>query len=166
MQTTNQQPLYRFRLKDFFWLLLCVSALITVGTIPNELFFGYGSIVKAFAALLVVYWLRSVILMRDVSKRQRVFAYSAILIALLPYVYTFLNLYNPPFRLSVHKWIGDPIWVFTVPTMSFIVFDLRDQPKNLARFLIRSSVELILVFPVWTVSWIYLQFLITDFFIR
>ena len=163
--TTQQKTAYHFKLADLFWLLLIASVLMAVGIIPTEMFFGYGSFLKAYVVLSSIYLIRGVSILRQIPKRQRSFVFCLGLVSLLPFVYFFLNLYNPPFRLPMHKWIGDPVWVFAVPTLSFIAFDISKHQRSLKRFLIHSGVELAIVFPIWTVIWIYLQFVITDWVI-
>lgn len=163
-KNNKQEKAYQFSIWDMVGLLSIASVLMAVGIIPDEVFSAYGSLVKAYGVLLVIYSVRGVSILKGVEISKRPFLYCLAIVALLPFVFFFLNLYDSQFRFPLHKWVGDPIWVFAIPTISFIAFDLTEK-QDINRFLIYSPAELIFCFPIWTIVWIFLQFAITDCFV-
>ena len=137
------------------WLLFFVSVPLSIGTLEEGTFGVYdSSIVKCYPALLTIYIFRYVCIVRKVPQRRRMVAYLFVVLLLLPYVYFIIDVDHHPFRLPVHKWLFDPIWIFTIPTASFLTMDLREQNYSLKTFLIFTVLELTIVFYLWTHLWI------------
>lgn len=115
-----------------------------------------GMWVNPFAACVAIYFWRFRISQLP-SRRMRV-AMFAILVALtLPFIYWTGALIADWSRIPISKWLGDPIWVYAVPILSFLALDLRNRPRNRSRFLVASSFELFVAIPAWTVICLFWQ---------
>ena len=82
-------------------------------------------------------------------------------VALLPFVYLSTGLTPDGSRLPISRWIGDPIWCFLVPTISFYFGEIRMRnfPVRSERVVhgIHSLVEVFVCLPAWTFIWLFVQ---------
>ncbi len=156
---------FSFSLADLLWLVVIAGLFCVTMPLRNSLFNGFGVIIKAYSLLMAIYLIRLRLLIRFISTRSQIIRFVSFLVVLMPIVYCFVNLLKPPFQLGPHKWIGDPIWVFVVPTLSFFVFDVGEVRPSVRNFVIRSLCELFIVFPAWTYFWIFAQLYLVDVFL-
>ena len=81
--------------------------------------------------------------------------------ALLPFAYLSTGLTPDGSRLPISRWIGDPIWCFLVPTISFYFGEIRMRnfPVRSERVVhgIHSLVEVFVCLPAWTFIWLFVQ---------
>ena len=112
--------------------------------------------------LVVAYCIKRVVLTHCSRRGTAAYFFSLFILLSLPYVWflcepDWLNCFV--FRVSC--WVGGPIGVFFVPTVSFLVdFCNWNTPKPLGRYLIRSGIEILVAVPIWVVSWTYFSFFI------
>ena len=80
----------------------------------------------------------------------------------LPYIWFLCepDWFNP-FLYRIFCWVGGPIAIWFVPTVSFVV-DLAScwKAKSLKRYVVRSGIEIVIAFPVWQYFWAFFSFFI------
>lgn len=150
---------------DLFLLTAAASLLLATTKIPNSLWGGLGSIAKAYGPLVVIYSFRLIYSLTDVDRNKLAFIYFAVIFTLVPFVYCNLNLLRHPFRLAIHEWVGDPIWVFAIPAISFFMIEYRAKNISRKNFLLVVVLELFLLFPIWTFAWAFFEIAVTDLFL-
>jgi hypothetical protein len=114
-----------------------------------------SSFVADFVLLLaLVYFSKRVILCR-VSPSREVMWYVLILLCSLPYIWFFVVLDWFNRQLSpLACWVGYPILVWTIPTVTFVRDRLNDdEAPPPGWYLARSAVEIFFVFPYWMMIW-------------
>lgn len=84
--------------------------------------------------------------------------YFWIMVSSLPLIWFFLCLdWKNPHVFPVASWIGDPIGMWTIPTLTFLS-DRLGTPPTLRFYCLRSCLE-ILLSPAWLFIWVWIQFL-------
>ena len=78
-----------------------------------------GMWVNPFAACIAIYFWRFRISQLP-SRRMRVAMFSILVALTLPFIYWTGALLADWSRISVSKWLGDPVWVYTVPFFRFL----------------------------------------------
>lgn len=116
-----------------------------------------GTWVTAGAAMFVVYYWRFQIASSEKTRVAKCTMFTVVLAVLLPYIYWSAGLIADWARLPLSKWVGDPVWVYAVPIVSFALFDLRRQAPSRRTYLIRNAAEMIVLIPAWTYTWIIAQ---------
>jgi hypothetical protein len=75
------------------------------------------------------------------------------------YVLVVTDWNNPNVR-RIACWIGNPIILLFVPTVSFL-FDLRTgTPPDVRRYAGRTVIEVLLFLPLWFFVWVYAELLV------
>lgn len=116
-----------------------------------------GTWLAAAAAILTIYYWRYQITTSESARTVKAIKFAGTLLLLLPYVYIYAGLIADWARLPTSKWLGDPVWVYAIPTVSFVVFDLRQNSISPRTCLLRSVAELVVIVPAWTYAWIIAQ---------
>ena len=121
---------------------------------------GQGGSVWAMYSLgllLTLYAAKRQIVARNESSVWASYLFFLAFLASLPFLWF---LCEPDwFHPHIYRWMcwyGDPLAFWVVPTGSFIV-DLQTKPL-LRAFLLRSVVEIIIIFPIWMICWVFLSF--------
>ena len=138
--------------------LLAITATVAILVGVASLFHSHskpydqhvGMWVNPFAACIAIYFWRFRISQLP-SRRMRVAMFSILVALTLPFIYWTGALLADWSRISVSKWLGDPVWVYTVPILSFLALDLRNHRRNRRSFLVVSAFELFVAIPAWTV---------------
>lgn len=146
-----------FRTMCFYGVFANILLLMGISQLPNESSYFNGMAIKAFATIITIYVWRYVLCSAKLTPKQMSLAYFALLISILPYIYFAVFFINEPFGEPLSKWIGDPIWVFAIPTISFLIFDLKNIWCKPLGFFIRSIIEIIIIFTIWSSIWLTLQ---------
>jgi hypothetical protein len=114
----------------------------------------------AFLLLAAAYCVKWIILTNCTRRLTAVHLFSLFGILSLPYIWFLCepDWFNA-FIYRISCWIGGPIAIWFVPTVSFLV-DLRScrAPKSVNRYLIRSGVEVLVAFPLWAIFWAFFSF--------
>lgn len=145
------------RKKCFYSISANILLLAAISQIPNESPYFNGMTIKVVATMLTIYAWRYVICSVELSLIKMALAYSALFISILSYIYFCVSFINEPFGEPLSKWIGDPVWIFAIPSTSFLLFDIVKVWCEPFRFLIRSAIELVVVFPLWSSIWLTAQ---------
>ena len=125
---------------------------------------GWAFAGYSFLLLAVAYCAKRVILVNCTRRWAAVYFFSSLIMLSLPYVWFLCepDWFNS-FIYRVSCWVGGPIAIWFVPTLSFLT-DLCywGTAKPLKRYLIRSGIEAMVVFPVWAVFWAFFSFFVLD----
>jgi hypothetical protein len=91
--------------------------------------------------------------------------YALFIAASLPYVWFFVvvDWYNH-FVYYIECWVGYPIMIWTVPTISFLIDLQAPGTPTRRRYLIRSAIEIVVLIPVWWIFWVFFSFFILGWF--
>jgi hypothetical protein len=173
----SQERPFQFRIVDLLALMALVAVLGAaikssvhylppIGEMPPHLgdtregrnWIGQGGSAFAgysFLLLGVAYGVKRLILTCCTRRLPAVLLFLLFVILSLPYIWLLCepDWFNP-FIYRVSCWIGGPIAIWFVPTVSFVVdlcFWGTARPFN--HYLIRSAVEVALAFPLWVVIW-------------
>jgi hypothetical protein len=115
----------------------------------------YGGMLLA-AVYLGKYWL----CLSPFTKYEKIRWYLLMMVASLPYIWLLVahDWYDPMAR-DMFCWVGTPLAVLFVPTVSFLVEVASNQrPSNLLG--VRYALEIIVLCPIWVVVWSFLAFLL------
>lgn len=135
-------------------LLVGVATLLASSSKPYVQ--NMGMWVNPFMACVAIsFWRFKLAQLPAPSMRLAMFA--VLIVLTLPYIYYTGALIADSYRIPASKWLGDPVWVYTVPTVSFVTLDLRFHPRHWRNFLTTSMIELFIAIPVWTVICLLLQ---------
>jgi hypothetical protein len=114
----------------------------------------FGQPVYGYAAgfLLFIYAVKQAILRQLPSPALG--WYVLLVLCSLPYIWFFvvLDWFNRQVY-HVECWIGYPITFLTIPTVSFLKDRLNPDGPSIAWYLIRSAIEIFILFPLWIVAW-------------
>ena len=158
-------PLH-FTVANLILITTSIAILAAIGRLPEEAIRNDGKIFRAYIALLTIYAWRSQILAPQISRRAKWCVTLASFLVCLPYIYLCVgSMFNSPFNVSPTKWIGTPIWIYSIPFASFFLFDLRNVWTSRSAFVNRTMIEILLFFP-WTFFWGFTQLLALDAFWR
>jgi hypothetical protein len=119
-------------------------------TYPKPHHTSVGMWVNPFAACVAIYFWRFRI-SQSHSPRMRIAMFTILVAVTLPFIYWNGALIADWARIPMSKWLGDPLWVYTVPTISFFALDLRNNPRERRAFVVTSCFELLLAIPAWTI---------------
>jgi hypothetical protein len=135
-------------------LLIAVAVgLCALSIVPDTALGDNGVFVRALGLSAVVYLGRFRIHRADVPPRAAIALFAVVLLLTLPFAYWYVDLATGTRSAPPAKWLGDPLAVFGVPCVSFMVFDTRRTPAGWKGYTIRTVAELLVVFPVWFVAW-------------
>ena len=139
-------------------VVLCAAVLIA-RNIDGEQPTGTGTWVTGGATLLTLYYWRYRIVTFNLPGREaKRILFAILLTVLLPYIYVYSGFIEDDFRRPISKWVGDPLWLYVVPTTFFFLFDL--QRANSTKTIALHCVEVMILFPLWTYCWFFLQALL------
>lgn len=134
------------------------------GTRPSINWFGQGDIaflaysVCLFAAIDTAKYL---FISPEHGMGHAIISYFLLIALSLPYVWF---LVSPDwFNRHINRiacWVGDPVGIWIVPTISFVADLTRMKPPGGTFYMIRSVVEVFVVVPVWVIFWAFFSFFI------
>ena len=141
--------------------LLAFSLLVPV-LLPQDIASSFRWIGVLTVASVVYAWRYLYYsLNRKSGSKRKWFNLALLYAALLPFVYLSTGLAPEGNRLPISRWIGDPIWCFLVPTVSFYFGEIRmhNSPVRSERVVhgIHSVVEVFVCLPAWTFIWFFIQ---------
>ena len=120
-------------------------------------FAGYAALL-----LLVAYVAKRSFVTRCATRRSAVFRFSMLVLLSLPYIWFLCepDWFNPHIY-RVACWIGGPIAIWCIPTASFVIdLCVQGATKRWTLYLIRSVIELLVVFPIWAAPWAWFSFFV------
>jgi hypothetical protein len=123
---------------------------------------GWAFIAYTGFLLLAAYAAKRYLLGRFRTKGNAAGYFSLLVLLSLPYVWFLCDpdWFNPNIY-RIDCWIGGPITVWFVPIISFVVdFCGKSPAKPWKHYLIRSGVEILIVFPIWAVFWSFFSFFV------
>ena len=142
----------QFSIKTMLLAISCVAVLMMLFQHEAGSRNNYGVFSPHFSALMamICFWKYLIIRMRAPQNVRRA-AFVLLLVSAMPFVYWQCWLV-PQFIAprGVHLAV-DPIWVFTIPTVSFIWFDQKKKFVVLDEYCFRSLLEMFVVVPIWSV---------------
>ena len=120
----------------------------------------------------VLYVVKYRILALRVKPWLTLLLYLCVVLALLPYLYsrvavdTNQGLVDPLAYIigaidPLAVWMSRPIAVFTVPTVSFLYDVFSHRQPSWPLDVLRSLLEIVLVFPMWVFVWTFLELIIS-----
>jgi hypothetical protein len=116
-----------------------------------------GYVIALFAA---IYTAKRLFLERLPALRT-VLWYLLIVFASLPYIWFFVVVdWHNYFLYRIECWVGYPIAIWTVPTCTFLSDRLASGGPTTRRYLIRSTIEIVVVIPIWAYFWALFSFFI------
>ncbi len=137
-------PSYQFRVVHLLAVTCLVACVLRFATIRAGAGFGAVHVCLAAAILYLAKWK---IMRSRPSLLVAVGAYAVVVALLLPYVW--IRIIYP---LSHSPWLASPLLVYPLPTMSFVVFDLRIPGQTARAYWSRTCLELLLL-TVMVVAW-------------
>jgi hypothetical protein len=159
---TQSTPV-QFSVRTLLLITTNVAVLAAIGQLHKHAFGDTGTLIKAYAALLTIYAWRFAGTRSENTSRTKWFVLLATFACCLPYIYACVgSMFNEPFGLPPSKWIGTPVWIFAIPFLSFWFFDLNDKWCSPTAFLIRSLIEIVVLFLVWSYIWGFIQLFILE----
>jgi hypothetical protein len=184
MNADSENRRFQFQIIDLFALLSVVSVLAAaiklsvrylppISEMPTSLgdtregqnwvgqggwaFLGY-----VVSLLVVAYCVKRIILVYCARRLAAIEIFALLIASTLPYLWFLCepDWFNP-FIYRVSCWVGGPIALWLVPTVSFLVdLDSCGKPKPLKRYLVRAGIEIGAVFPLWAIFWAFFSFFI------
>jgi hypothetical protein len=161
MNTDPDYKRFQFSIADLLAIMVIVAVLGGFSRLP-------ASPWHVIPLLGVLYVVKYRILTLRVQPWLTLLLYFGVALALLPYLYfrvaveTSQGLVDPLAYIigtiePLAVWMSRPIAVFTVPTVSFAydVFSRRQPSWPLD--VLRSWLEIVLVFPVWVFVWMFVE---------
>ena len=143
----------QFTIADLLAVMVIVAALGATSRLPV-------SLLQVIPLLVVLYLAKLRILRLVVHPCWSLFLYSLVLAALLPYVYyRAVEHWGSPHLDPLVNWVGVPVEAFTVPTVFFLYDILAHKQPSLTFYAIRSSLELLVLVPLWVFLWGWSEFL-------
>lgn len=129
----------------------------------GEAFSGRGTASKRamLVGLLVMaafYWVKVAIPRTISCKVTALFAFALLVCFLLPYIYLHWEEWDNPHVVFMGNWLGMPIALLAVPTVSFLNDLLASRPRKCWWLVLRSCLELFVATPLWGLCWIYFSF--------
>jgi hypothetical protein len=115
---------------------------------PNANWFGQPVSGYVAGLLLFVYAAKWPML-RQLPSTRALWWYALLVMCSLPYIWFFvvLDWFNRQV-FHIECWIGYPITIWTIPTVSFIKDRLNPDGPSFAWYLIRSAIEIFILFPI------------------
>lgn len=136
------------------------------------LFAAHGWAEEQAAGLLVlitsaaiIYPLKLLIVRNTTRKPVAIALFLGMLALCMAYIQQCIEAFDSAderFPLSpVVRWVGIPIGLLLVPTISFLA-DLvgQKEPTTLLNYSVRSIVEVLVVIPIWWTVWVVMQILL------
>lgn len=121
---------------------------------------GWAFLAYIALLLLAAYWAKRIILTHCVSRGTAVYFYVLLVTFSLPYIWF---LCEPDwFNINIYRiacWAEGPIAILLVPTISFLA-DLLNHgsAKSNTYYVIRSAIEVLVIFPIWAFFWAWFSF--------
>jgi len=136
-----------------------VVGLVFTAALMNEFFsidaartrMGFG-VFAAYSTMMlsVIYAWKFVIFRQRCSRDTKEKRLYCLLAVMLPFLYW--RCFLLPYSLATHILVS-PIWMFTIPVVSFFRFDLervKDKYASDNEYFKRSCIEIFVVFPIWS----------------
>jgi len=113
----------------------------------------WSSLVLAGLLILVIYCMKAALLRSSLLTWQRIYLYFLGLLVSLPLIWFAVsaNWYSP-FVYPASCWVGDPIGLLFVPTLTFAA-DILSPSVSFKLFLTRSLLEIVVVVPIFAWFW-------------
>ena len=123
---------------------------------------GLAGAYYSFLLLFIAYCIKRIIPTRCATISFGLYVYSLVILLSLPYIWFLCSSdWFQPHIYRVACWVGDPISIWFVPSVSFLA-DFHTRP-SFRQYLIRSSIEMIVIIPIWVVFWVFFSFFALDF---
>jgi hypothetical protein len=123
----------------------------------------HADVAVGMSVLIGFYLVKIVISRRVYHWAVQIVAYVMLLSLVLPYIYIRWEDWSNPHIFLVGNWCGSAVAVLAIPTFTFM-FDLIDHRVHSNRWMIvRSSLEILVGIPVWTIFWAFFSFFILGF---
>ena len=151
--------------RDLFVILTTCCVLMAFSRLNDTAIDDWGKLIKAFVVIVSTCVLRAVLTRPRQSTHQNLLCMILVLAIAIPYCSAFvggLNSHHIDYPLESLRSV---VWLLSVPLFSFFLFDFRNRMCDLQDFVPRSFVEVVLVFPAWSVIVSVLEFfwLFVDF---
>jgi hypothetical protein len=128
------------------------------GRPPTANWFGQdASWLPAHVAFVLVFIYAAKRLLCRVPPSRDLWLYLLVLVSSLPYIWflVVVDWFNP-YTPWLFCWIGYPILIWTVPTVSFLNDRLNSEVLSTGLYVFRSVLEVVSFFPIWSVIWVLL----------
>ncbi len=147
---------FQIGISDILALMLIVAILASTSHIQPSLLHAFFMIIALYLIKIRIAYLRTYPVVA-------IMLYLITLFAISPYLYyCVIDDWDEPFVLPQANWIGGPIAVFTIPTISFIYDLFMKQPPRLWVFIVRSVIEIVVIIPIWVILWVNFEFFVLD----
>jgi hypothetical protein len=114
--------------------------------------------------LLTVYSAKWLIVTYCVTRRAAAYWFGLLVGLSAPYIWFLCepDWFNP-FLYRVSCWVGGPIAIWFIPTVSFFIdlSHLGARPP-LRHYLLRSGIEIVVIFPIWVILWGFFSFFVLE----
>ncbi len=152
------RPPIQYSVGSLLLITTNVACLTAIGQISDHDFAGCGKLFKAYGVLLTIYGWRFLLIQSNVSARKRWLGLLTIFTCCLPFILLCIGpMFPESLGLPPSKWLGVPIWLFAIPFVSFLIFDFNDSCCTQKVYLVRSTLEILIVFHVWLYAWALIQ---------
>jgi hypothetical protein len=113
----------------------------------------------AFLLLVVIYAAKWGVGYVAPGRQMAVALYGLIVACSLPYIWFLVVVdWKNPFVFRFSCWLYYPVGVWLVPTASFAWDTAKGHPPSRGAYLLRSAIEIGIVFPVWAQMWAWVSF--------
>jgi hypothetical protein len=116
--------------------------------------------------VLVSFYASKVFITRWIRPRDlRILAFVVLLCFTLTYIYLYWTEWGNGLIFYIGNWLLDPVAVLAVPTVTFLHDTTREALPSVRRHVIRSTIELMVVTPIWYYIWAFIALLLGLFWI-
>jgi hypothetical protein len=105
-------------------------------------------LLDVFLLLVFIYTAKRVIL-RRVARSREVMWYLLVLLTSHAFMWYLVPDWYHPHDYSLLCWIGYPMLIWTIPTVTFVRDRLNPEPPSTGCYLVRSAYEVAFIFPYW-----------------
>lgn len=153
----NAKPV-QFSIWALTLLTFNMALLFAAGRVPDFALGGFGKMLKAYLVLFTIYGWRFCLMQGQLPNKRKLVGVLSIFLLCLPYILLCIEPMFPAGKvLAAAKWIGLPIWLYTVPFCSFLLFDLNPHVCPQRTYVTRSVMETVVFFHLWMYAWAFLQ---------
>lgn len=99
-----------------------------------------------------LYSIKLFINLKASSRMARISSYLALLVSSWAIIYYVFVDWNNGSESRLYHWLGVPIILLTIPTVTFFKDLVRDNRQSLSSLVKRSVLEVVVVFPVWVIA--------------
>jgi hypothetical protein len=119
-----------------------------------------SNLVVSILFCLVLYFFKILITIKVENRAVAIALYLVVLTMGLAFLYLVVVEWHTPYENAAFHWYGVPILFLAIPTTTFI-YDLLRRKERTVRFLIlRSVLEIFVIFPIWCLAVLIFVFVI------